>query len=383
VDGDHRRWIVRVVRDGRKREFGAGAADRVSLAYARKKRDQILAQLADGLDPKAERQKVRDARDAERQARRKRPTFRNVAEMVITKQESGWRTAADGRQSSFVDWLRSLTKDCAAIAKKPIDEITTKDVIATLKPIWARGKHATARRLVTRIGAVLDYATVHDMRTGDNPAAWSLIKHVFPATPNGGKERHAALPWVEAPAFMARLREVDSTPARCVELAILTAKRSGEARLAKWSEINFDTATWTIPAHRKKASEAHDAPLSKQAIALLRRMETMRAGDLIFADHRGHCYLTDMMGQTVKRLAPEVTLHGFRTTARSFSADHGIERELAEMNLAHRIGSAVEAAYNRTQLLERRWPSMAMWADFLDGKDAANKVVPITVGRAR
>jgi integrase len=382
VDGERRRWICKVTRSGRKREYGLGSVDTTSLALARQKRDKLLEQLRQGLDPVAVKEKEREAEREEREARKRRKSFAQIAREVIAKQESGWRTASDGRQSSLVDWTRSLIRDCAPINRKPVAEIATKDVVRVLQPLWDAGKHATARRLVTRIAMVMDYATANGLRTGDNPASWKIVQHIIPQQPNGRTKGHAALNWRDVPAFMAKLRQIDTASARCVEFAVLTASRSGEARGARWSEVDFGTATWTLPPERMKAQEEHQVPLSRQALDLLRRMEAARSGDLIFpGPERGRQLDISRCLDVVKAIKPDVTLHGFRSAFRSWCGDHGVERELAEQSLAHAFGSQVEQAYNRTAMLERRRPVMAAWGAFVSGEADADKVVPLKRGK--
>jgi integrase len=175
---------------------------------------------------------------------------------------------------------------------------------------------------------------------------------------------------------VARLREVDSLPSRCLEWLVLTAARSGEARCARWDEIDFEARTWTLAPAKMKASAEHTVPLSRQAIALLERLNNAGDTGLIFPGVRGRPLPVTALLRLAQRLGAQ-TVHGFRTSARSFWADHGVERELAEMNLAHYIGSAVEQAYNRTSLLERRKPTLQMWADHLDGGKESGAVVKL------
>jgi integrase len=168
---------------------------------------------------------------------------------------------------------------------------------------------------------------------------------------------------------------------RRVEFCILTAVRSGEARGARWSEIDMAAKVWRIPRERMKADEPHDVPLSKQALALLDRLP--RTGDLIFpGERRGVALHFSTALVETKRIAPEVTLHGMRATFSSWCGDHSVPREIKERALAHAVGNAVEAAYDRTSLLERRRPVMAQWGAFLSGEADAAKVVKLA-GRKR
>jgi integrase len=358
VKGVRRSWVVKIVRDGVRREFGAGSVDSVSLAQARKRRDAILAQLADGVDP------VEAKREA-REAQAKRQTFAQVAEAVLAKNSAGWRSRATARS-----WERSLRTYCQPMASTPIDQIATQDITRVLSPLWAAGKHEVAARLLPRISTVMAYATAHGLRAGDDPASIKIIRHLRPATPPGPRKRHAALDWRAMPEFMARLRATPTMSALILEFSILTATRSGEARGCRWGEIDQMAATWTIPAGRMKANAEHTVPLSTQALALLDRMrEAMTTCDLVFEGRQpGKPLRSSSVLRLMNRLAPGgETVHGFRSAARSFWADHGVDREVAEMNMSHKVGNPIEMAYYRTQLIERRRPTLQSWADHLDG----------------
>jgi integrase len=381
-DGRRKRWIVRVIRGGRKRELGCGALKTTSLDLARRKRDAILEQLRDGLDPTEEKRKEREEAQAKRERRK---TFAQAAEAVLKARAAGWRTSSEGRESSMDDWVKSLARDCKPLRSRPVDEIDVEDIKRVVAPFWDEGKTATARRLLNRIELVIEYALAHGWRSADNPASWKRFQHIAPSAPkNGSKPHHAALDWKATPDFVARLRQIDTTAARCLEFLILTASRSGEARGARWSEVDFDGATWAIPPERMKAGEPHDAPLSRQALDLLRRMEAAKSGDLIFESDRMQRPLdVTAILKVAQKLAPgvNVTVHGFRSSFRSWCGDHGVEREVAEQSLAHSFGSQVEQAYNRTAMLERRRPVLQRWADFVTGETDAGKVVKI--GRNR
>jgi integrase len=380
--GQRRHWVLRWTRDRRTTEMGLGSAGggagKVSLALARQKRDEAMAQIGTGLNPIVQRRKDKDAKAS-------RKTFAEAAEAVIKTKQGGWRTSTEGRASNLYEWTKNLTVDCKPLAKLFVDEITVEDIKRVVSPFWDKEKHRTARRMLNRIELTLSYATAHGWRSGDNPASWKIFEHLAPSQPNG-KKHHAALPWRDVPDFVARLREVARIGALALEFAILTATRSGEARGARWSEIDFDARVWSIPAERMKTKEQFDVPLSDQAVALLRKMEGLDR-QLVFPTEDGDKVVTNMsLWGLTKRLAPDdvdATTHGFRASFKTFCSDHAIDREIAEACLAHQIGSAVEQAYNRTSILERRRVPMQMWADFLDGVSEETKVVPIAQGKRR
>jgi integrase len=371
VRGAARSWIVRGPRiNGKKPEAGLGSVDRVSLALARKERDKLVEQWRNGKDPVAERR-------AAREAAANRKTFAEVATLKIAAKQSGWRTSFEGRTSTLDTWTKNMEVDCAPIAAKAIDEITVDDIKRVVSPHWDKNHHKTARELISRIGQVFDYAIAHGWRSAANPAGWSVFKHLSPTAP--AKQHHAALPWQDVPAFLRELRTSPAVGVGVVEFAILTATRSGETRGAQWSEIDFVERTWTIPASRmkmgKKRAEPHVVPLSDQAIALLERLRAEGlAGDCIFPGYVGSRQQratspvpNARVWRLVKRLGVDITTHGFRSTFRVWCGEHGLDRELAERSLAHKFGSEIEEAYQRSRLIARRAPLMQQWADYCCG----------------
>ena len=378
VRGSARSWIVRGPRiNGKKPEAGLGSVDRVSLALARKERDKLIEQWRNGKDPVAERR-------AEREAKANRKTFAEVARLKIAAKQSGWRTSFEGKDTSLALWTKTMEVDCAPIASKAIDEIGLDDIKRIVSPYWDRSALKSGYDVVKRIEAVFNYAFAHGWRSAANPAAWAVFKQLWPATP--AKKHHAALPWQDVPQFLKRLRESDATvSAHVVEFAILTATRSGETRGAKWSEINFDAKTWAIPPSRMKTGkkrrddDPHVVPLSEQAIALLERVKAEGvAGDCIFPGYvnDGSRAKRDTrpipnanVWRLVKRLGggDDITVHGFRASFKTWCADHGQDRELAEHSLSHELGNEAERVYLRSRLLARRAPLMQQWADYCCG----------------
>jgi integrase len=379
IRGSARSWIVRRSVNGKKMDIGLGSVANVSLYLARKERDKLVEQWRNGYDPIADRR-------AEREAKANRKTFAEVARLKIAAKQSGWRTSFEGMAHSLDAWTKSMKVDCALIANKAIDEIGVDDIKRVVSPHWDKNHHKTARDLISRIGQVFDYAIAHGWRSTANPAGWSVFKHLSPAAP--AKQHHAALPWKDVPAFLRQLRTSPSIGVDVVELAILTATRSGETRGAKWSEIDFDARTWTIPAARmkmgKKRPDPHVVPLSDQAIALLKRVKAEGVeGVYIFPGYAGgggyrrqraaSPIPNASVWRLVKRLGGDaVTTHGFRSTFRDWCGEHGLDRELAERSLAHQFGSEVENAYARSRLVDRRAPLMQQWADWCDGAPSDN-----------
>ena len=378
VKGASRSWVVRgPMMNGKRREVGLGSANTLSLALARKGRDALLEQWRNGLDPVAEKRAAKDAAA-------KRKTFAEVAEAVIEKNRSGWKVSLEGRCSTLDQWRRDALVTCKPIGRKFVDEVTIADIKSVIQPYWEREQLDSASGLRKRIEAILDYATAHGWRAGDNPASWKIFKHLWPGAQSKPDVHHAALPWRDCPEFFQRLHQSEATSARLLEFVMLTATRSNEARGATWSEIDFDAKVWTIPAARMKKGRDHDVPLSDQAVALLRQMEAERAGsDFVFVGGRGAG--AKAQGKPMRNASlwllmqratgsAEATTHGFRSSFRDWCGDTGVDRELAERCIAHKVGGDAENAYARSSLIERRRPIMAGWAAFVAGSQ--DNVVP-------
>jgi integrase len=376
VKGASRSWVVRKDVNGKRREAGLGSAANVALALARKNRDALLEQWRNGVDPIEEKRKAREA--AATAAKRK--TFAEAAEAVIEKNRPGWKLSLEGGCSTLGQWRRDLTVTCKPIARKFVDEITIADIKAVIQPHWEREQLDSARTLQKRIEAIFDYAAAHGWRSGDNPASWNIFKHLWPGQ-KAQDVHHAALPWRDAPEFVQRLRQSDATSARLLEFILLTAVRSNEARGATWSEIDLEARVWTIPAARMKMARDHAVPLSDPAVALLNRME--KTSEFVFVRGRGarekeagNPMRNASLWQTLQRVtgSDEATTHGFRSTFRDWCGETGVDRELAERCLAHKVGSDAENAYARSSLIERRRPIMQAWGAFVDG--VRDNVVP-------
>jgi integrase len=372
--GGSKQFIFRYAVNGRLRDMGLGPTHTVSLEQARERaRDARLLRL-DGLDPiEAKRARVAALQAADAKAM----TFRQCAEGFIKDNEKEWKNAAHHQQ-----WTSTLsTYVYPVLGNLPVAAIDTPLVLKVIKPLWDT-KTETASRVRGRIEAILGWATVHHFRSGDNPARWQgLLEHALPARSKIAKtEHHAALPYAEIAPFMAKLRRDTGAAARCLEFIVLTGARLAEATGAAWSEV--EGRTWTVPANRMKGGREHKVPLSDAAMAILEAMREVRTSDFVFPGMRaGQPVGARTIQDLVKLLGGEITVHGFRSSFRDWAAERtNFPREVAEMALAHAIPSAVEAAYRRGDLFEKRRRLMAAWADFCTKPAATGKVVAIRVG---
>ena len=371
--GGGRFWIFRYTMAGKTREMGLGRAGSepgsVPLSEARQTAGELHRLVKAGTDPLARREADAAAARASEQERAVRGmTFRTVAESYLAAHAAEWRNPKHRAQ-----WGSTLQAYAYPhMGEMPVADVATAHVMAALEPIWQTVPE-TAVRVRGRIEAVLDYARAREWRRGENPARWK--GHLDHALPARGKVRavqhHAALPWIEAGAFLAKLRGQAGMGALALHFAILTAARSGEVLGARWSEMNMQAGVWTVPAARMKAGVLHRVPLSVPAAALLDTMATLRLTDspdaFVFPSAVATRPLSIMaMAMVLRRMnRPDLTVHGFRSTFRDWTAETtGFPREVAEAALAHTLGDKVEAAYRRGDLFDKRRALMDAWAAF-------------------
>jgi integrase len=353
-------WVLRYERTGRERMLGLGTLRDFTLKEARERARRARQLLVDGVDPI-------DAKRAQRTV----PilTFAQATQAYAKLHEQKWTA----RRPQFLSSLRQHA--FPVLGDMPLTAIDTPAVLRVIQPIWTT-KTETASRVRQRIEAVLDWATVSGHRPkGDNPARWrGHLDHVLPAPGAIAKvKHHAALPWGEVAAFMADLRGREGVAARALEFAILTAARTNEVVGLRWPEIDFGAATWTIPAQRMKTDKEHRVPLSEAALALLRKLYTEDGNDLIFIGAQAGRGLGDRaLAEVLARMErSDITVHGFRSTFRDWAAEVSHHpNHVVEQALAHAIGNAVERAYRRGDLFQKRRVLMQEWAQF------CSRVVP-------
>ena len=344
-----RSWVQRLVIRGRRRELGLGAATLVPLAKAR---EQALANrmlARSGGDPLADRRRVQGV-----------PTFAEAAQRVLEQKRDGWR----GRWHAQ-SWIRSMERYAfPRIGNRPVSEVNTADVLEILTPIW-HVKAETARAVRQRIRSVLEWAIALDMRN-DNPC-----DRVLPVLgPQNDIVTHRqALPHRDVAAAIGTVRAGSAQPAvkLAFEFLILTASRSGEVRGAQWAEIDTTDHVWTLSALRMKAKREHRVPLCRRALEILDAARTLGdANPLVFPMRSGRPMSASTLLKMLNDLRIAAVPHGFRSSFRDWAAektDH--PREVIEAALAHVVQNKVEAAYARSDLLDRRRLLMNDWAAYL------------------
>jgi integrase len=346
-----RKWMLRFTWRGQAKEMGLGSAASVPLADAREKAAAARRKIAQGFNPIDERKRDRGI-----------PTFSEMADEVREALSVGFRNEKHKAQ-----WKSTLETYAAPLRRKPVDTITTDDVLNVLKPIWT-AKAETASRVRGRIEKVLDAAKAKGFRDGENPARWrGHLDHLLPRPSKLTRGHHAAMPYENVAAFLVELRKRQSGAALALELCILTAARSGEILGMPWSEIDLEAKIWTVPATRMKAGREHRVPLSSRTVAILRQLKQVGAGDLVFPGQARNKPLSNMAMEMVLRRMKihDATVHGFRSSFRDWAGNvSNFPRELVETALAHVIGDKAEQAYRRRDALEKRRKLMDAWAAY-------------------
>ena len=360
-----RSWVFRYTRHGKVREIGLGGVHSRSLAVARSLASDMRTSLTNGGDPATvvpERAGVPTAT----------PTFRDCAQALIASKRPGWRNPKHAQQ-----WEHTLRDFVLPhIGDKAPDSVSLADVKAILTPIWAT-KTETATRVRQRMEAVLDWAYVHGLRAGENPARWrGVLDKVLPP-PNKVRtvEHFAAMPYRQIPDLMAHLLAKPHSSARCLQFLILTAARSIEARGAKWDELDLEGGVWTIPADRMKTHRPHRVPLSDAALRVLTDTPRIVGQPLVFSGARRGRLSDVALTKAVRAFDATATVHGFRSAFREWAAEQtSVPAAVCELALAHVNKDRVEAAYQRSDLFEKRRALMLAWAHYVSAGNHVARV---------
>ena len=373
-----RTWVLRMMVGDKRRSMGLGGYPDVTLAQAREAARQARAKVRLGVDP------IEEARASQSQlkaAQASALTFEQCATAYIEAKEGEWKNDKHGQQ-----WRNTLeTYVYPVVGSLHVRDIELAHVSAILEPIW-KTKTVTASRLRGRIESVLNWATTHGYRSGENPARWrGHLENLF-AAPNKIKdeEHHPAIPVSMMGEFMDDLRTHDGMGAKALEFTALTASRSGEVRGALWSEIDLKAKLWTVPAPRMKGKVTHRKPLSDAAVELLVGLKRVAGSELVFTSPRGGT-LSDMtLSKLMQRMAYKdkdgriCVPHGLRSTFRDWASENtAYPSEVIESALAHGITDKTEAAYFRSELIEKRRRLMEEWAKYCAMAASSGDVVPI------
>lgn len=374
-----RSWVFRYRYNGRRREAGLGPFPDVPLAKAREYAREAREQLRDGTDPIAERQA----------ARRRLLTFAEAVELYDKE-----KTVEFSSQLHRKQWRASFERHVIpTLGAMAVKDISLHDVLESLRPIW-KEKTETASKVRQRIERVLDYATVAGHRAGENPARWrGNLDMILPApTKLIGAQNYPALQLGDATRWYRALQARKGTTARALEFQALTAARTGAVRFATWDEIDQERGLWTIQPGRQSSKipasgKPHRVPLSARAREILAGLPRAHGNPLVFWAPRGGPYSDAALAAVMRkihasderdgaggfldaRLGRPAVPHGLRSTFRTWVAEQTqFDGDMAEIALAHRVGTKVQQAYDRSDQLEKRRDMMDAWLDFLRGND--------------
>lgn len=378
-------WILKVTVGAKVREIGLGGYPSVTLSQARTLAREMRDKIRRGIDPVEERKSAKAALFV---AQQRGLTFDAAVEKFLEQKLKELNNDKHGKQ-----WRSTLvTYASPAIGKMLVSEITVHDVQRMLEPIWMTITE-TATRVRSRVESVLDWATVKGHLTGENPARWKGNLETLMPKPNkvAQKAHQPAIAQKDAQRWFAALQMREGVSARALEFVALTAARSGEVRGAVWDEFDLVEKIWTVPAIRMKAGKEHRVTLTDEAVALLNKMPRLNSSPYVFAAPR-EGQLSDMALSAVMRRIhvddvehggsgfvdniskrPAVP-HGLRSTFRVWVAEKtDYPSDMAEHALAHAVGNAVERAYLRSDMVEKRRGMMDAWDCFLRGDATAKE----------
>jgi integrase len=346
-----KRWVLRVVVQGTRRDIGLGGTHSVTLAEAREEAARLRKIAKQGGNPLTEKEKEKSIV----------LTFEEAVREVHKAHSATWKNDKHKKQ-----WINTLS-DYAfpTIGNLRVDSIGTPEILNVLSPIWLT-KPETARRVRQRIHTVFDWAKAAGFRSGDNPV--DGISRILPKQPVS-QAHHAALPYKEVPIFIKSLRSINTEQRSplAFEFLILTATRTSEVINAKWDEINLKDKTWTIPDFRMKNKRTHRIPLQPRSIEILKEAQKLSEGSsYIFSNSRTGKPLSNMAFLMLLRtMKLDITTHGFRSSFRDWASERtNIPRDVCESALAHSLKDKTEAAYKRTDLFDKRRELMDLWSRF-------------------
>lgn len=353
-----KRWAFIFKLDGKQREMGLGSATKVSLASARDRAAEARAQLGRGVNPIADRKRVTS-----------KATFGSLCDSYIREHAVGWKG-----DKTEAGWRNSLVKHAKPLGDLKPDQVTTQHVLDVVRPLWT-SRPETAQKTLNRIERVLDAATVHGLRSGDNPARWrGHLEHLLPRAVGRAPRHHPAMPYEQVPSFISALSQSSAAAALPLSFLVLTAAREAMVLFATWGQLNVDSRQWTVPSERMKsrAGGVGDfvVPLSAPAMAVVAaaaRWSSHADPDaLVFPGAKAGRPMSNMtMDMLMRRAGLPYVPHGFRSSFRDWAGDMTDHpREVVEGALAHAIGNAVERAYRRRDALEKRRRLMEDWGAY-------------------
>jgi len=359
-------WVLRTTVGSRRSDIGLGGFPDVTLAMAIEAARKVKDGIKDGVDPVAERKAKQAKIDW---------TFKKCALAYIEGHKAGWKNDKHCQQ-----WQNTLeTYVYPVFGDKHVKDVALSDVIDAIEPNWTT-KNETMVRVRNRIEMVINWSVARGYRPqGLNPAAWrGNLDQALPKPAKVNKRKHhPALAIDDVHGFMKKLRAIEGMSPKCLEFVVLTACRSGEARLATWPEFDLTKAVWNIPGSRMKSGRPHRVALSESVVKLLTGLTKFEGSEFVFPGRDVKKPLSDMsLTAIMRRMELAAVPHGFRSTFSDWCAERtSFPAEVREMALAHAIGNDTEAAYRRGDLFDKRRQLMSAWAKFVDTPPAKGNVV--------
>jgi integrase len=380
TESDSQSWLFRYRHKGRRREAGLGPYPDVPLFKAREYAREARDLLRQGMDPIEKR----------RAAKRRLLTFREAVERYAAEKTVEFHSDVHRKQ-----WRASLERHVVpALGGMLVADVTLQDMLQVLQPLWIT-KTETASKLRQRIERVLDFATVSGHRSGDNPARWRGNLDMLLPSPTRltGGRNYSALELDDAPRWFAALRARVGMSARALEFQALTAARTGAVRFATWEETDLNRGLWTIQPGREASKippsgRPHRVPLTPAMLSLLDGLPRAYGSPLVFWAHRGGPLSDAALGEVMRKIhaadlraeergfldvrsGQAAVPHGLRSTFRTWVAERtSFDGDMAEIALAHKVGTKVQQAYDRSDQVEKRRGMMASWGRFLAGEVA-------------
>jgi integrase len=355
-----RRWVQRLVIDRKRKDIALGPAAIVTLVEAREAAIENKRLIRAGIDP-AHAKKEAEAI----------PTFQEAARTVHGIHKPTWRNVKHAAQ--FISTLETYA--FPAMGSVSVASLNGADILKALQPIWLE-KPETARRVKQRIDLVMRWVIAKGWRT-DNPSL--TIAEALPKQDKTIRQHRKALPYTQVAICIRSVNESRAAPLSklAFECLVLTASRSGEVRLAEWSELDLETGIWVIPKARMKMKRAHSIPLVPRVVEIFKTAQVQGDGsDLVFPSARRGRPLSDAtLLKLVRSKGYDCDIHGFRASFRTWAEENSsAPHKVAEAALAHSKGDETERAYMRSDLFEKRRTLMGEWADYLLGKNSSGIV---------
>ena len=359
-------WIFRYRLFGKTKDMGLGSFPQISLANARKKRDQQKELVLQDLDPIFEKNKIKIDL-----IKKEAMTFKVAASHYIETFKDQWTNKKHSQQ-----WVNTLKRYVYPhIGSYPVSKIKNIDVLKILKPIWST-KNETATRVRQRIEKVLNWSITLGYRDHPNPAALNgNLEYLLPKSSTiRSIQHHRSLAYENLPAFVSNLKKTNLYSAKALLFLILTASRTSEVIAAEWDEFNFKLKIWNIPENRIKIRNKHSVTLNESALELLKELKNISDSKYVFPGTKADTHISNnSMLKLLKNNFPKIyeqsVTHGFRSSFRDWAEEqHNFSRRAVELCLSHQNKDKTEEAYLRSKLLQKRHLIMNEWDNYLKGK---------------